>query len=47
MISRWRIVEADLWDRSYLNLGGPAMITIDGDNDGKIALDGSLHIGWM
>ncbi|UVC19279.1 hypothetical protein [Mesorhizobium onobrychidis] len=24
LIGRWRIIEADLWDRGYLNLGGPA-----------------------
>ncbi|WP_245433312.1 hypothetical protein, partial [Mesorhizobium sp. WSM3866] len=41
---RWRIVEADLWDRSYLNLGGPAMITIGGDNNGEIAF-GVLQAG--
>ena len=23
LIGRWRIVEADLWDRGYLDLGGP------------------------
>ena len=22
LIGRWRIFEADLWDRAYLNLGG-------------------------
>ncbi|WP_287068571.1 hypothetical protein [Mesorhizobium sp.] len=24
LIGRWRIVEADLWDRDYLDLDGPA-----------------------
>jgi hypothetical protein len=24
LIGRWRIVEADIWDRAYLNLSGPA-----------------------
>ncbi|WP_292323486.1 hypothetical protein [Mesorhizobium sp.] len=24
LIGRWRIIEADLWDRGYLGLGGPA-----------------------
>ncbi|MER9838288.1 hypothetical protein NKJ28_25430 [Mesorhizobium sp. M0145] len=28
LIGRWRIIEADLWDRGYLNLGGPATIAI-------------------
>ncbi|MBZ9921727.1 hypothetical protein LB579_28955 [Mesorhizobium sp. BR1-1-7] len=44
LIGRWRIVEADLWDRSYLNLGGPAMIAIGGDNNGEIAF-GVLQAG--
>ncbi|MER9745520.1 hypothetical protein [Mesorhizobium sp. M0187] len=44
MISRGCIVEADLWDRSYLNLGGLTMITIGGDNNGKIAF-GALQAG--
>ncbi|MBZ9857184.1 hypothetical protein LB566_25655 [Mesorhizobium sp. CA13] len=44
LIGRWRIVEADLWDRSYLDLGGPAMITIGGDNNGEIAF-GVLQAG--
>jgi hypothetical protein len=32
LIGRWRIVEADLWDRDYLDLDGPAAITIGADN---------------
>jgi hypothetical protein len=28
LIGRWRIVEADLWDREYLDLCGPATLTI-------------------
>ncbi len=28
LIGRWRIVEADLWDRAHLDLCGPAMLTI-------------------
>ena len=28
LIGRWRIVEADLWDRAHLNLCGPATLTI-------------------
>jgi hypothetical protein len=28
LIGRWRIVEVDLWDRAYLNLCGPAILTI-------------------
>jgi hypothetical protein len=44
LIGRWRIVEADLWDRGYLNLGGLAMITIGADNNGEIAF-GALQAG--
>src|ERR1700679_2403398 len=28
LIGRWRIVEADLWDRAHLDLCGPATLTI-------------------
>jgi hypothetical protein len=41
---RWRIVEADLWDRDYLDLDGPATITIGADNNGEIAF-GALQAG--
>lgn len=44
LIGRWRIIEADLWDRGCLNLSGPAMITIGGDNNGEIAF-GALQAG--
>jgi hypothetical protein len=44
LIGRWRIVEADLWDRGYLDLCGPAIITIDADNNGEIAF-GALQAG--
>ncbi|MGX8009742.1 hypothetical protein ACVDG8_012485 [Mesorhizobium sp. ORM8.1] len=37
LIGRWRIIEADLWDRGYLNLGGSATIAIGPDNHGEIA----------
>ena len=37
LIGRWRIVEADLWDRDYLDLCGPAAITIGAGNRGEIA----------
>ena len=43
-IGRWRIVEANLWDRGYLNLGGPATINIGADNNGEIAI-GALQAG--
>jgi len=31
LIGQWRIVEADLWDRDYLDLVQPAMMTIGAD----------------
>lgn len=37
LIGSWRIVEADLWDRGYLDLGGPATVTIRADSRGEIA----------
>jgi hypothetical protein len=37
LVGQWRIVEADLWDRSYLDLCGPATITTGADNRGEIA----------
>ncbi|MEA1674563.1 hypothetical protein [Nitrospirillum sp. BR 11163] len=37
VLGRWRIVEADLWDGSYLNLAGPATLTIGNDGHGEMA----------
>jgi hypothetical protein len=37
LIGRWRIVEADLWDRDYLDLIDPAYIRIDDDGHGEFA----------
>jgi hypothetical protein len=37
VIGRWRIVEADLWDRDYLDLVTPATMTIGADGQGEIA----------
>jgi hypothetical protein len=37
VIGRWRIVEADLWERDYLDLCGPAMLDIRVDGSGEIA----------
>ena len=31
LIGRWRIVEADLWDRDYLDMVEPAYLEIGGD----------------
>jgi hypothetical protein len=38
LIGRWRIVESDLWDRSHLDLCGPATLTITAQG-GEIAFD--------
>jgi hypothetical protein len=44
LIGRWRIIEADIWDRAYLNLSGPATITITDHGHGEIAF-GALQAG--
>jgi hypothetical protein len=44
LIGRWRIVEADIWDRAYLNLDGPATFTISGHGHGEINF-GALNAG--
>ncbi|AGA08645.1 hypothetical protein C770_GR4pB167 (plasmid) [Sinorhizobium meliloti GR4] len=48
-----------LWDRNYIHLIGPAMITLGTDGHGKIAVQGAtsrprlqpisgpLHMGWI
>lgn len=37
LVGRWRIVEADIWDRDYLDLCGPATIVIGTGGHGEIA----------
>ncbi len=37
LICKWRIIEADLWNRDYLDLVGPAHITFEGDGHGDFA----------
>jgi hypothetical protein len=44
VLGRWRIVEADLWDRDYLDLVEPASITIGSDGHGEIAF-GAMQAG--
>jgi len=44
LIGRWRITEADLWDRDYLDLCGPATMTIKADGHGEIAF-GAMQAG--
>ena len=43
LIGRWRIVGADLWDRDYLDLCGPARLTIT-PQGGEIAF-GAMEAG--
>ena len=45
LVGRWRIVEADIWDRDYLDLCGPAMITITDHGRGEIAF-GALQASF-
>ncbi len=44
LIGRWRIFEADIWDRDYLDLCGPAMIAIFDSGHGEIAF-GAIRAG--
>ena len=37
LVGCWRIVEADIWDRAYLDLCGPAKIIIGATGRGEIA----------
>ena len=37
LIGKWRIVEADLWDRDYLDLVQPAHITFENHGRGEFA----------
>ena len=44
LVGRWPIVEADIWDRQYLDLCGPAVIVIRANGRGEIAF-GALQAG--
>jgi hypothetical protein len=49
LIGRWRIVEADLWDRAHLDLVEPAMMTIGAHGRGEItfgAMRGGLELEY-
>ena len=49
LVGRWRIVEADIWDRSHLDLCGPATIVIHANGRGEIAfgaLEATLDIEY-
>lgn len=48
LIGRWRIVEADLWNRDHLDLCGPARLTLTAEG-GEIAfgaLEANLDVGY-
>ncbi|MEJ2459292.1 MAG: hypothetical protein P8Y58_14570 [Novosphingobium sp.] len=45
LIGRWRIVDADIWDRDYLDFSGPATMTI-GANIAFGAMQASLDIRY-
>ena len=44
VIGKWRIVEADLWDRDYLDLVEPAHITFSENGHGEFAF-GCVNAG--
>ena len=44
VIGRWRIVEADLWDRAFLDLCGPATMVVGADGHGEISF-GAVQVG--
>lgn len=44
LIGRWRITGADLWDQDYIDLCGPAILSIAADGHGEIAF-GALQAG--
>ncbi len=49
VIGRWRIIEADQWDREYLDLVEPAFIRFDRDGSGELAfgvVTASLHLDY-
>ncbi|HEV2675660.1 MAG TPA: hypothetical protein VGV37_14040 [Aliidongia sp.] len=44
LLGRWRIIEADLWDRDFLDLCGPAYIFFETGGRGEFAF-GALQSG--
>src|SRR5829696_3731853 len=49
VVGRWRIVEADLWDRDYLDLCGPASLVVQANGHGETpfgAMQASLDVDW-
>lgn len=37
ILGRWRIIETDLWDTTYLDMLGPAHITFQANGNGEFA----------
>jgi hypothetical protein len=49
VVGRWRIVEADLWDREHLDLCSPASLVVRLNGDGEIAfgaMQASLDVDY-
>ena len=49
VLGRWRIVEADLWDRDYLDLCETASLVVRADSHGEIAfgaMQAGLHVQY-
>lgn len=47
LVGRWRIVEADIWDRDYLDLCGAAKFVVSADGRGEIsfcAMQATLNV---
>ena len=44
LIGRWRIVEANIWDRDYLDLVEPSKMVIEAGGHGEIAF-GAMQAG--
>ena len=44
IVGRWRIVTADLWDRDFLDLCGPATLVVGATGHGEIAF-GAVQVG--
>jgi hypothetical protein len=49
LIGRWRIVEADLWDRDYLDLVEPAYMAFAKNGRGEFAfgaVNATMELGY-
>ena len=48
-IGKWRIIETSAWDRTHLDLVGPAYIAVNANGHGEMAfgaLEASLDCGF-